>query len=299
LDYLTGLASDSRHILAGQHTSYWDSNPLDYVSALKSQTGTQPAILGTTLSAADIPKFGLYGSSENGVALSNQWLAAGGIVQLSLWPGNPQTMSGSQTDFDITCADVLTPGNATYTNWQDYLAALVAKVKQINGPIILRPFVETNGRWFWWGNNCSSSQQVQIWQQMWNYFAAAGVNNVLWEFNVNGGVGNYTADYPGSDYVDIVSFDSYPPTSRDSTWYAPLAALGKPVILAESGPSPYPVGIDSFDNDDILQVVKSNFPKIVGIVIWCQTQALSQQQGDEAFMTDSAILNLTDLAAAL
>jgi hypothetical protein len=37
----------------------------------------------------------------------------------------------------------------------------------------------------------------------------------------------------------------------------------------------------------------------VGIVIWCQTQALSQQQGDEAFMTDSAILNLTDLAAAL
>jgi hypothetical protein len=299
LSYLQGLSADSKHVLAGQHTSYWDSNPLDYVNALKSQTGTQPAVLGTTLSASDIPRFGLNGSSENGVALSNQWLAAGGIVQLSLWPGNPQTMSGSQTDFDINCADVLTPGNATYNNWQGYLAAAVAKIKQINGPVILRPFVETNGRWFWWGNNCSASQQVQIWQQMWNYFAAAGVNNVLWEYNVNGGVGNYTASYPGSAYVDIVSFDSYPPTQADAAWYKPLAALGKPIILAESGPSPYPVGIDTFDIDNILQVVKANYPDIVGIVIWCQTQALSQQQGDEAFMTDPAIINLADITATL
>jgi hypothetical protein len=37
----------------------------------------------------------------------------------------------------------------------------------------------------------------------------------------------------------------------------------------------------------------------VGIVIWCQTQALSEQQGDEAFMTDSAILTLADLPASL
>jgi mannan endo-1,4-beta-mannosidase len=273
---------------------------MDYVSTLQSQTGSQPAILGTTFSAADIPKFGLNGSSENGVALSNQWLAAGGIVQISLWPGNPHTLSGSQSDTDITCSDLLTAGNSTYSNWQGYLAALVAKLKQINGPVILRPFVETNGSWFWWGSQCSASQQAQLWQQMWNYFADAGVHNVLWEYNVNAGVGNYTAYYPGNSYVDLVSWDSYPPSSSDAAWYNPLAALGKPMLLAESGViSSSPPPAYSGNTDDLLQVAKANFPKLVGIVIWCQTQALSEQQGDEAFMTDSAILTLADLPASL
>ena len=73
LNYVTGLTNDSRHILVGQHSGYWDSNPMAIVSAVFSQTGTYPAILGTTL--------GIAGTQEDGVALSNQWLAKGGIVE--------------------------------------------------------------------------------------------------------------------------------------------------------------------------------------------------------------------------
>jgi hypothetical protein len=74
---------------------------------------SEPAILNTTVSAADIPKLGLNGSTENGVALTVQWLAAGRIVHLSLCPGNPLTMSGSQSDLNLNCADLASARNAT------------------------------------------------------------------------------------------------------------------------------------------------------------------------------------------
>ena len=72
-------------------------------------------------------------------------------------------------------------------------------------------------------------------------------------------------------------------------------------ILAETGASPYQSSIApySFDNATILATVKAYFPKIVAIVVWCQNLSLSEQQGDEAFMTDAAVITLADLTAVL
>jgi hypothetical protein len=291
LNYLTGLAGQNQHILSGQHSSYWDSNPMDYTSTLKSQTGTQPAILGTTL--------GMAGSQQNGVALSNQWLAAGGIVELSLWPNDPST-GADDNNRNFTFSDVYTPGTALNSAWNSYLDTIASQLKAINGPVLFRPFVELNGNWSWWGAQ-PTAQFIALYQYTYDYLMhTKGVNNALWIYNVNAGVGNYTAYYPGSSYVDIVSWDSYPPSSSDAAWYNPLAALGKPMILAESGvisasqPPAY-----AGNNNTLLQTVKTNFPKVVGVVIWCQNWALSQQQGDEAFMSDPAVITLADLPANL
>jgi hypothetical protein len=294
LNYLTGLAGDSRHILTGQHTSYWDSNPLDNIQALYSQTGTYPAILGTTLS--------MTGSPENGVALANQWISQGGIVLVSLWSDDPAGGVYNAAYSGSKFSDVYTPGNAVNTAWNAYLDKIAAQLKQINGPVLLRPFVELDGNWFWWGRQ-PTAQFIALWQYSWNRIMVTdGVTNALWVYNVNAYSGNYTAYYPGNSYVDIVSWDSYPPTAIDTLWYNALVGLGKPIILAETG-------VVSSDNsavvpyagntNDLLQLVKASFPKVVAMVVWCQNAALSEQQGAEAFMTDSAVFNLADLAGAL
>ena len=294
LTYLTGLSGDSRHILTGQHTSYWDSNPLDDVQALYSQTGTYPAILGTTLS--------MTGSPENGVTLANQWIAQGGIPLVSLWSDDPAGGTYNSAYSGSNFSDIYTPGNAVNTAWNAYLDNIAAQLKQINGPVMLRPFVELDGNWFWWGNQ-PTAQFIALWQYTWHRIMVTdGVTNALWIYNVNAYSGNYTAYYPGSAYVDIVSWDSYPPTSGDSTWYNALVGLGKPIILAETGVlssdnsnvTPY-----AGDTNGLLQTVKANFPKVVAVVVWCQNAALSEQQGAESFMTDPAVLSLSDLPSTL
>src|ERR1035441_5217571 len=101
LNYLNGLSGQSKHILSGQHSSLWDSNPLDYEQAATSQTGKTVAILGISS--------GAQGSTENTVAMANAWLAQGGIPLVSWWPGG--TPSGTTT---VPFAQITQPGTAGY-----------------------------------------------------------------------------------------------------------------------------------------------------------------------------------------
>src|ERR1019366_6604759 len=184
LNYLNGLSGQSKHILSGQHSSLWDSNPLDYEQAATSQTGKTVAILGISS--------GAQGSTENTVAMANAWLAQGGIPLVSWWPGG--TPSGTTT---VPFAQITQPGTAGYVTWYQLLDAQIALLKAIKGPVLYRPFVELNGNWFWWGNQ-NTAQFIAAWQQMHAYFASKGVTNVLWVYNVNADTGNYTQYYPGA-----------------------------------------------------------------------------------------------------
>jgi mannan endo-1,4-beta-mannosidase len=294
LAYINGLPGQSRHILSGQHSSYWDSNPLDYVQAATNATGKTVAILGTTT--------GQVGSTENGAALSNTWLAKGGIPMVSWWPSNPFTGSygpwypTSSSNF----AQLTQPGTAAYTAWYKLLDNQIAQLKQINGPVLYRPFVELNGSWSWWEQQ-NQTTFITVWQQMHDYFVSKGVTNVLWVYNVNTSVGNYTQYYPGSAYVDIVSWDSYPPVAGDPT-YAALATLNKPIMIAETGvhsPNNSIVSLFAGDNSQLLATVKSSFPKVFAVVVFCQHWGLPEQNGEAAFMNDSAVLALSELPSGL
>ena len=287
LNYLNGLSGQSKHILSGQHASLWDSNPLDYEQAATSQTGKTVAILGISS--------GAQGSTENTVAMANAWLAQGGIPLVSWWPGG--TPSGTTT---VPFAQITQPGTAGYVTWYQLLDAQIALLKAIKGPVLYRPFVELNGNWFWWGNQ-NTAQFIAAWQQMHAYFASKGVTNVLWVYNVNADTGNYTQYYPGAAYVDVVSWDAYPPTSGDPT-YTALSSLGKPIMLAETGvesPNNNAVAPFSGDNSQLLATVKANFPKVIALVIFCQNWALSEQNGAAALMNDPATIAMSDLPSGL
>jgi Glycosyl hydrolase family 26 len=300
LAFISGLSGQSRHILSGQHTNYWDNSPMDIVTPIASGSGgKQVAILGTSNDWTDTGVEGLNPTASNGfVTLTNAWLAQGGIVLVSQSPLNPLATAEPY-------ANVHTPGTPAYVKWHSYLDKQIAKFKQINGPVIWRPFIELNGSWSWWVPNQNQNQAdfKLIWQQMHDYFAANGVNNILWLFSVNtwDSSANVTAWYPGSAYVDLVGIDAYPPGVKgDTPVYDALVATGKPVMYAEVGvhnSDNSTVTQHAYDNSTILATIKASFPKAFAVVIWCQNYALPLQEGESAFMNDPAIVTLSDLRA--
>lgn len=292
LAYLKGLPLSTKRVLSGQHSSYWGRNPMDYPQAIATQTGKNVAILGTTLALSDSP--------EDGVRLSNQWLAAGGVVLLSLWPVDPFSRH-NDNDRSIPFNDLTTPGNAAYKAWFAYLDTIAAQLRQIRGPVLFRPFVELNGNWFWWGGR-PTAQFVTLWQQMHDYLVnTKGLTNLLWVYNVNTGSGNYAAYYPGPAYVDIVSMDAYPPSAADVPMYNALLALGKPIIYAEVGPNANNSAAAPFSADSSLMLaqVKTEFPQVVAIVFWCQNSGIPQQNGAAALLGDPAIITRSELPPGL
>jgi mannan endo-1,4-beta-mannosidase len=291
LKYINGLSGQTKHILSGQHSSYWNSNPLDDEQTATSQTGKTVAILGTTS--------GQEGSTENTVALTNSWLAQGGIPLVSWWPLDPFT-GQADNDRSINFAQLTQPGTAAYIAWYKLLDAQITMLKQIKGPVLYRPLVEMNGNWSWWDDQ-PTAEMITVWQQMHSYFVSQGVTNVLWVYNVNSWTGNYTQYYPGAAYVDVVSWDAYPPTSGDPTYNA-LASLGKPIMIAESGvesPNNSAVSPFSGDNSQLLATVKANFPKVIALMLFCQNWGLPEQNGAAAFMNDPATIAMSDLPSGL
>lgn len=285
LAYLNGLSSQSKHILVGQHSNYWDGNPMDNVTSIPSANGKQVAILGTSNDWT--------GTDTGFVANTNAWLAQGGLVLVSQAPTNPLNGAAFVT--------VTQPGSAAYVTWHSYLDQQIAKFKQINGTVLWRPFIELNGSWSWWASSEGSQQATfqLLWQQTHDYVVSQGVNNVLWLFNINdwdssGG----SAWYPGSNYVDVVSVDAYPPSATAvNPVYNFLTSTGKPLIFAETGGNSNNSNEapGSFDNSTILATIKANFPKAVALVYWCQNEGLAQQQGESEVMSDPAVVTLSDL----
>jgi mannan endo-1,4-beta-mannosidase len=299
LTYLQNLKSNSsKHLLIGQHTQYWDSNPMDTITSLANTTGKYPAILGTTINAV--------GSGENGVTLSNQWLNQGGIVLLSWWPGNPHSgvFTSDDTNLSGNFSDLLNSNSQASKNWYASLDQLAAKLKQINGPVLFRPFLELNGGWFWWGNQ-NTSNFIKVWQNMHDYLVnTKGVSNLLWVYCINAGVGKYADYYPGSSYVDVVSMDAYPPSAGDSVMVNPLSKFNKPLIYAEADegwesvsgvlPSPYTVDVSSMVN-----TVLQDFPSVVGIVTWSQSVSMDKQLNADAAMNNSHVITRDALPSGL
>jgi mannan endo-1,4-beta-mannosidase len=232
-----------------------------------------------------------------------------------LSPGNPTysaqiiggvTQSANRPQgHPVNFGNLLIPGTVEYTRWQAFLALLAADFKQINGPVIVRPFPELNSDWKWWGAQ-PPAQFIGVWQQMVTYMRNAGVTNVLWclNFGATALTAGYPdlgaivkAYYPGDAYVDIVSLDSYPPSAADSSAITALTATGKPVIFSEMGSLKGPIPVPDFTGNTgtALATLIANFPQVVAAIVWPGTEALPVQNGMAEYMDNPKIVNLSDL----
>lgn len=92
------------------------------------------------------------------------------------------------------------------------------------------------------GGSFSPTQFIAAWNHIHAIFVAHGANNVAFLWNPSGGGENALAYYPDPSTVDWAGIDQYDrtnvPFADVYTLYGSIAALHKPILIAETGASP-------------------------------------------------------------
>jgi len=156
--------------------------------------------------ATDVLKKGTGEGGNDAPGAAEAWAKKPGTVTMFRWHmRHPETSHFRKGNIE----DVL-PGGKHHDALLRRLDYLVSRVKRVKGPVIVRPWHEGNGNWFWW--NGKPKEFKQLWRLTVDYVESKGVKNILWCYSPNA-----TADdswqvdkfYPGDDYVDIAALDYY------------------------------------------------------------------------------------------
>jgi mannan endo-1,4-beta-mannosidase len=148
---------------------------------------------------------------------------------------------------DSEWKDILTLGTELHGRWQaqvDVIAGYLAQLKDVNIPVLWRPYHEMNGDWFWWGNKRGEYGYERLWRQLHDRLTNHWkLDNLIWVWNGNAptseNIGEYADFYPGHDVVDILATDIYR-NNYQQRFYEELVDLaeGKPVAIGECGEAP-------------------------------------------------------------
>lgn len=208
-------------------------------SDIKNLIGSHPAIVGIdTLSF-----YGYEGTYDNLIKVVKQLNKEGVIITLS--SHMPNFSLGGEDFFDYSsnitdghCGARILPGgdlNGKYLRFLDRIADFAESCIDIGGnriPMILRPFHEGNGNWFWWGADClPDDKYVAIFRYTIDYLTKTrGIRNFIYCYSPNGpftSEEDYMRRYPGDDYVDIMGIDMYHdrPQVDDDFWIALKTSL--------------------------------------------------------------------------
>ncbi|MDQ2866122.1 MAG: glycoside hydrolase family 26 protein [Candidatus Eremiobacteraeota bacterium] len=142
--------------------------------------------------------------------------------------------------------------------YDSYFTLSAQELKRFGSTIYLRPFHEFNGSWYSWGlvnqgaDAAADRAFVAAWQRMVGIFHNAGAANVkfVWCFSTGGLANteawdNPTNVYPGDEYVDWISFDTYNRGNKitGTKWKSFDEIAAAPYQLATSISTKRPVSI--------------------------------------------------------
>lgn len=255
------------HAISCQFVELGDSQGMDPITDIHTNNGVWLGSIG-----GDYYWFGSPGPADttdfNASAIT--YHAAGGIIMLSLGMPNPTTGGGLDDVSSLNASQVIVGGNATNTAFLaslDQIAAGLQVLETANVPVIIRPFHELNGNWFWWGTTfLSNAQFIAMWQYTYDYFTTTkGLSNLIWNYGTNAGY-NHTSRYPGSAYVDVVGFDIY--TSDPSDAQADYDTMNttyptKILMMNEFGSGDPSDGDTAFNEQTLINTLKTTMPNVV------------------------------------
>ena len=141
----------------------------------------------------------------------------GGISTISMHFDNPATGKSAWDNSPNTLKSIL-PGaenHQKFTIWLDKAADFFLSLKDKKGkniPILFRPYHELTGGWFWWGKGNGTPEEFKtLWKFTFDYLQKKGVHNLIYIYNTGSfsSKEDFLDKYPGDDYADILSFDSY------------------------------------------------------------------------------------------
>lgn len=245
-------SNKGKKTLAGQHN--YNHSLSQYSDTVKSLTGLDPAVWG-----AD---FILNGTKSMGTEIVKEAIKRykeGYIVTLMWHAGRPtdnppfgwkESIQGEITGKEWK--ELTTPGTAIYKKWEsqvDEIAAYLKQLRDVNVPVLWRPYHEMNGVWFWWGDKKGPEGYQKLYKMMFNRFVNFHqLNNLLWVWNANAPrdipfdeAFPYREFYPGAGYVDVLATDVYN-FDYETKDYNELLTLaeGKLITLGECGELPKP-----------------------------------------------------------
>ncbi len=144
----------------------------------------------------------------------------GGIITFSWHPRNPLTGGTAWDVSDTATVSSILPGGAEagkFEVWTKRVIDFLGTIQTREGrriPILLRPWHECNGSWFWWGEKCCTDEQYRaLWCLFQDRVNKAFPRSIVWCYSPNL-QGNWTEAhfmerYPGDDRVWMIGCDAY------------------------------------------------------------------------------------------
>ena len=209
--YLFGHQDDLAY---GVNWKYEDNR-----SDIKEVVGDYPAVYGWDIAGLEKGEV----NNIDGVPFDKmkQYIteanARGGISTISWHFDNPATGKNAWDNTPNSLKTIL-PGEKNhekFTSWLDKAADFFLSLKDKKGksiPILFRPYHELTGGWFWWGKGNATPEEFKAaWIFTFEYLQKKGVHNLIYVYNTSSfsSKEDYLINYPGDNYVDILSFDTY------------------------------------------------------------------------------------------
>ena len=144
---------------------------------------------------------------KRGAAITISWHFTNPLNGKSAWDVTPGSVAS------------ILPGGAKHDLYKLYLDRLAIFLQDLKGtkgeaiPILFRPFHELTGNWFWWCQNvCTPLEFTSLWKFTVEYLRhTKKLHNILYVYNTAEfkSKEHFLERYPGNEYVDVVSFDTY------------------------------------------------------------------------------------------
>jgi len=208
--------------LTGNEASTWNTPEQDriaHVAELTKKAAAEGALI--TLSA-HMPNFEVidqrvkaFDAANGAVDLSDSekvgyWTTPSGEKQYNFSGYTPGTTTGNIVQRIMPGQDL----NYLYTDYLDLIADYAKAVEGDGITILFRPFHENTGSWFWWGAAfCDEQAYINLFRYTVDYMKETkGVHNMLYVYGPGSEAANvteYSARYPGDNYVDMIGYDLY------------------------------------------------------------------------------------------
>jgi mannan endo-1,4-beta-mannosidase len=248
LSYIAQLPAE-RKTLAGVQVNEYEVY-IDCTSAnrLAEQTGKHPAVLGLELmNAIAYPPYPSYLIDR---ALTQTQV--GGLVTMAWHQRNPVEVCQRGEYYECakkamtpeTLKAVLTPGSKENALWLADVRAMAKtlhKLRDAGVVVLLRPYHEMNGGWFWWGKQ---EKLPELWDALYDELVGREkLDNLIWIWSVDRDAPDAAKYFPKRHKPDMVGTDMYENDADTPKFAAAKANLAKlsetaPFAVTETGKAP-------------------------------------------------------------
>jgi mannan endo-1,4-beta-mannosidase len=206
---------------------------------------------------------------------TNPWNPAGGAN--SAWVPDPKA---PKPDLRVLLATSdATPQRKIWRDQLERLGDFVEEMSSAGAVVLLRPLHESNGSWFWWGQDISTrkTNARDLYRDVYYYVTQARkLHNVLFVYSPGASWdGPAMAYYPGPEFVDIISPTRYDDQllmlgeqkdQSPSKDYQDILTAEKPVGFGECGPGTKLDG--SWDARTIVNRIRTSYPRMTYFNVW-------------------------------